>query len=301
MKYLAVKFFLVTSLISLFPLSAKALTFSLSANEDIVGHIQTAHVQPGESLGDIGRTHNMGVYDMIEANPHLDPWTPMAGAEVIIPAQFVLPSGPREGIVLNLAEMRLYYYHADAPLVTTFPIGIGKKGWTTPLGQTVIVKKQVDPIWYPPVSIREEHAERGEHLPLVVPAGPDNPLGQYVLRSGFSGILLHANNRIGGAGVRSSHGCIHLLPEDIKNLYDMVSVGTKIRIIHEPFKLGWKNNSLYLEAHQPLSESKYQETANLSYLKDLISAVIGRNYHAVNWASMQEVVDQSAGYPVKID
>jgi L,D-transpeptidase ErfK/SrfK len=281
--------------------ASDALTFSLSKGQDIVGHIQTTYVEQGESLGDIGRKHDMGVYEMMEANPHLDPWVPMTGAEVIIPAQFILPPGPREGIVLNLAEMRLYFYHPNEPLVTTFPVGIGKKGWSTPLGQSVILGKQKDPAWTPPASIRAEHANRGDILPAVVPAGPNNPLGQYAFRLGFPGFLLHGTNRPGGVGVRSSHGCVRLLPEDIKTLYHLVPVGTKIRIIHAPFKLGWKNNSLYLEAHQPLSEPKYQHTNSLSYLKRLLQDTLGGNFYHANWSHAEEVVGQSIGYPVKID
>jgi L,D-transpeptidase ErfK/SrfK len=281
--------------------SAQALTFSLSRGQDIVGHIQTTYVESGESLGDIGRTHDMGVYEMIEANPHLDPWVPTVGAEVIIPAQFILPPGPREGIVLNLAEMRLYFYHPNEPLVTTFPVGIGKKGWSTPLGQSVILGKQKDPAWVPPPSIRAEHANRGDILPAVVPAGPNNPLGQYAFRLGFPGFLLHGTNRPGGVGVRSSHGCVRLLPEDIKTLYHLVPVGTKIRIIHAPFKLGWKNHSLYLEVHQPLSEPKYQHTNSLSHLKRLLNDTLSGHFYHANWSHAEEVAEQSAGYPVKID
>ncbi|MEY3182522.1 MAG: hypothetical protein RLZ35_507 [Pseudomonadota bacterium] len=280
---------------------SEALTFSLSKGQDVIGHIQTTYVEPGESLGDIGRKHDIGVYEMLEANPHLNPWVPMVGAEVIIPAQFILPPGPREGLVLNLAEMRIYFYHPKEPLVTTFPVGIGKKGWSTPLGQSVILSKQKNPSWTPPDSIRAEHANRGDILPAVIPPGPNNPLGQYAFRLGFPGFLLHGTNRPGGVGVRSSHGCVRLLPEDIKTLYHLVPVGTKIRIIHSPFKLGWKNNSLYLEAHQPLSEPKYKHTNSMSYLKSLLQERLGNNFYHANWSQAEEAATQSLGYPVKID
>jgi len=299
------KIYLLTGLFASFWVnamgSAQALTFSYSRGQDVVGHIQTTYVESGESLGDIGRRQDMGVYEMMEANPHLDPWVPQAGAEVIVPAQFILPPGPREGIVLNLAEMRLYYYHPGEALVSTFPVGIGKKGWSTPLGQSVILGKTKDPSWTPPPSIRKEHADRGDILPAVVPAGPNNPLGQYAFRLGFPGFLLHGTNRPGGVGVRSSHGCVRMLPEDIKSLYYMVPVGTKIRIIHAPFKLGWKNGSLYLEAHQPLSEPKYRGSNSIGYLKQLLSKILGGNYYHVNWSHAVEAAEQSSGYPVKID
>lgn len=279
-----------------------ALTFSLSPTEEVVGHIQTAYVEPGESLGDIGRKHDMGVYEMMEANPHLDPWLPIPGTQIIIPAQFILPPGEKEGIVLNLAEMRLYFYHPNEPLVTTFPIGIGKKEWSTPLGESVVVSKRQDPTWTPTPAIRAEHAIRGDILPDIVPAGPNNPLGQYALRLGFTGdFLLHGTNRPGGVGVRSSHGCISLLPEDIKVLYHLVPVGTKVRIIHAPIKLGRKNNSLYLEVHQPLSEPEYQQVNSLSYLKQLVKKTMDTTFYPINWSYAEEALVQSVGYPVKID
>lgn len=276
------------------------LTFSLSPQQEVVGHLQTTRVEPGESLGNIGRHYDVGVYEMIEANPHLDPWVPTVGAEVIIPTQFILPPGPRQGIVLNLSEMRLYYYHPNAALVSTFPVGIGKKGWSTPLGQTTVISKTKNPSWTPPPSIRAEHAAKGDILPAVVPAGPDNPLGRYAFRLGFSGFLLHGSNRPAGIGVRSSHGCVRLFAEDIKALYGMVPVGTKIRIIHEPFKLGWKNNSLYLEAHEPLSEGKYLHTNNLNHLKTLLQQRVG-NIQNLDWEHIKEQIKHSSGYPVKID
>jgi len=276
------------------------LTFSLSPNQSIVGHIQTTYVEDGESLSDIGRRYDMGVYEMIEANPHLDPWVPTPGAEVIIPSQFILPEGPRQGIVLNLAEMRLYYYHPNSALVSTYPVGIGKKGWSTPLGQTHIVSKHKNPSWTPPASIRAEHAAKGDILPSVVPAGPDNPLGQYAFRLGFPGFLLHGSNRPAGIGVRSSHGCIRLFAEDIKALYEMVPVGTKMRVIHEPFKLGWKNNSLYLEVHEPLSESKYRDSHRFDKLRSILQHTLG-DFMQIDWAHVKEVAKHSNGYPVKID
>jgi L,D-transpeptidase ErfK/SrfK len=165
--------------------TAVSLTFDLPDDGDIVGEMQTTTVRRGESLGDIGRRFDVGVYEMIEANPRLDPWGPTVGAIVLIPTQFILPNVPRVGLVLNLAEMRLYYFHLDKRQVTTHPLGIGKKGWTTPLGTTSITNKRKDPPWHPPASIRQEHIENNDPLPPVVGGGtPENPLGRYALYLG---------------------------------------------------------------------------------------------------------------------
>lgn len=293
----------LVTLATLLPLGSEALTFPLPRQGDIVGSIQKTMVRRGESLGDIGRRYDVGVYEMIEANPSLDPWVPTVGATVVIPTQFILPrTAPRQGIVINLAEMRLYYYHADKGLVTTHPLGIGKKGWSTPIITSSIVSKKKDPVWVPPPSIRREHAMKGDPLPAVVPAGPNNPMGRFALYlGGNSSIRIHGTNRkSGGIGVRGSHGCIRLFPEDIESLYYTVPIGTTVRIIHEPFKVGWHQNRLYLEAHQPLSEARYVGSNNTSNLVKAIEGAI-QGTHMVNWSSAQLAAKSSNGYPTRID
>jgi L,D-transpeptidase ErfK/SrfK len=282
-----------------------ALTFDMPQSGDIVGEIQTTSVKSGESLGDIGRRFDVGVYEMIEANPRLDPWGPTVGAIVVVPTQFILPKGPRVGIVLNLAEMRLYYFHPDKQSVTTHPLGIGKKGWVTPLGNTTIVNKRKDPAWHPPKSIHQEHIANNDPLPPMIPGGtPENPLGLYAFYLGkglgTGAFLIHGTNRPAGVGVRVTHGCIRLLPEDIESLFYKVAVGTSVRIIHEPFKVGWHEGHLYLEAHEPLTEPRFAGSDSLSRLEKLIQEVIQES-HLVNWASAKMGAKTANGYPVRID
>lgn len=299
MKFL--KIMLTTACMSLSSVNVSALTFPLPKEGDIVGQVQTTTVRRGESLGDIGRRFDVGVLEMIEANPGLDPWIPTVGAVVVVPTQFILPrSAPREGIVLNLAEMRLYYYHPDKPLVSTYPVGIGKKGWSTPLVTTKIVDKKKDPTWVPPEGIRAEHRAKGDILPAVVPPGPDNPLGRYAFYLAVGGYRIHGTNKPGGIGVRGSHGCIRLLAEDIEALYYNVPVGTQVRIIHEPYKVGWHKNHLYLEAHGPLTEGKYANSSSLGSLKSAIERAI-KGSHMVNWTSAQMAAKAQNGYPARID
>ncbi len=284
-----------------------ALTFPLPKTGDIVGEIQTTTVRKGESLGEIGRRFDIGVYEMIEANPNLDPWLPTPGAIVVIPTQFILPPVPKTGMVLNLAEMRLYYFHPDKPMVTTHPLGIGKKGWFTPLGKTVITGKKKDPAWYPPESIRQEHIAKGDVLPLVVAGGtPENPLGRYAFYLDSKGLaakgafLIHGTNRPAGVGVRTTHGCIRLFPEDVEALFNIVPIGTPVRIIHEPYKVGWRDNHLFLEAHQPLTEPQYAGSDSLVRLTKIIESAIAGS-HLVNWTSAKMTAKSAHGYPVRID
>jgi L,D-transpeptidase ErfK/SrfK len=319
MKQLNSQFFKNFNIIRLIPMflllgcsftnAAFGLTFTIPDNGDIVGAMQTTTVRSGESLGDIGRRFDLGVYEMIEANPTLDPWVPTVGAMVVIPTQFILPQGARTGMVLNLAEMRLYYFHPDKRQVTTHPIGIGQKksGSPTPLGQSVIINKKKDPPWHPPASIRQEHLEKNDILPAVVAGGiPENPLGRYAFYLSPKGLsskgsfLVHGTNRPGGIGVRATHGCIRLFPEDIESLFYIVPIGTPVRIIHEPFKVGWHNNRLYLEAHQPLSESQYAGSSSFVRLAKLIEKAISQS-HMVNWTSAKMAAKSANGYPVRID
>ena len=192
------------------------------------------------------------------ANPGIDPWLPGDGTPVLLPTQYVLPSASREGLVLNIASKRLFYYppvEEGQPLnVMTFPIGIGRVGWETPLGETTVVSKARDPHWYVPASVRKEHADAGDPLPAVVPPGPDNPLGRFVLKLDMPGYLIHGTNQPIGVGMRVSHGCIRLYPENIELLYELVGSGTPVSIVNEPYLAGWKDGELFFESHTPLED-----------------------------------------------
>jgi L,D-transpeptidase ErfK/SrfK len=229
--------------------------FAIAKHRRIVGDLAGISVQDGDTLPDIARHFGLGYNDITLANPAILPWTPKAGERVQLPLRFILPDASRKGIVLNLANMRLFYYPPKQPgAVFTYPIGIGREGWNTPLGQTTIVAKTVNPAWTVPESVRREHAEKGDPLPKAVPPGPDNPLGKYALRLGFSSYLIHGTNKPYGVGMQVSHGCVRLYPEDIEVLFKKTSVGTPVRIIHQPYMTAWEWDMLYLEAHEPLQK-----------------------------------------------
>ena len=230
------------------------------AGIDVIGEVRITEAAYEDTLIDIARRHGLGYHDITRANPDLDVWLPGEGARVVLPARFVLPSGPREGLVLNLAEYRLYYFAppgpGEAPRVMTYPVSIGRMDWETPLGTTRVVQKTRNPAWYPPESLRRERLDEGRPpLPRVVPAGPDNPLGSRSLRLGIPGYLIHGTNRPAGVGMRVTHGCIRMFPEDIEFLFDRVGIDTPVRIVNEPVKVGWNGDALLMEVHPVLAQA----------------------------------------------
>lgn len=245
--------FLILSLLFFLTNYLYATTFVLPASGDIVGSIQYTYSRIGESIDEVGRRFDVGYYEMVRANPQADPIHSLAThTRLVIPSQYILPNVHRAGIVINLAEYRLYYFPEDENVVFTFPVGIGKEGWNTPLGHTRITSKVINPIWRPTANVRAAAEEIGASLPEVFPAGSDNPLGKHALRLGWPAILIHGTNRHDGVGARVSAGCIRMLPGDIEHLFSLVSVGTPVRVINEPVKVGTQDSSLYIQMQPPL-------------------------------------------------
>ena len=226
---------------------------------DVIGEVTTVVTGHHDTFVDIARRHGFGYEDLVRANPEVNPWVPGEGTEIVLPGRFILPSGPREGLVLNIAEYRIYYFpkpKAGEPgVVMTYPVSIGRQDWATPIGITRVVQKNVNPSWYPPQSVRDEHEADGRPLPRVVPPGPDNPLGSRAMRLGLPGYLIHGTNRPAGVGMQVTHGCVRMFPEDIEYLFDQVAVNTTVRIVNEPVKIGWDGEQLVLEAHPVLASS----------------------------------------------
>ncbi|MDX9875734.1 MAG: L,D-transpeptidase family protein [Spongiibacteraceae bacterium] len=230
------------------------------ATESVVGEIQIVQARADDTLSDIARRFNLGYEEIVRANPGVDPWLPRAGTEIVLPTRHVLPDAPRRGIVINLAAMRLYHFLEPAAdgtqTVVTHPVGIGRVGWHTPQGTTTVISKRTDPTWYPPVSVRREHAANGDPLPAAVPPGPDNPLGRHAMRLGWTSYLIHGTNRPYGVGLRASHGCIRMYPEDIEQLYEQTAIGTPVTIVNQPVVLGWRGDTLYAQAFPALEEDQ---------------------------------------------
>jgi L,D-transpeptidase ErfK/SrfK len=233
-----------------------------SGEDDVIGELQVTKVAGEDTLPDIARRFNLGYEEISRANPGVDPWVPGEGREIVLPTQFVLPAGPREGLVINLAQLRVFYFpkvkEGEPQTVITHPIGIGKVGWQTPEGSTKVTGKRTNPTWFPPASVRKEHREAGDPLPSKVPPGPDNPLGAHMMTLGWPSYLIHGTNKPYGVGLRSSHGCIRFYPEDIGELYGKIPVGTKVTVVNQPFVFGWHDAALYVQAF-PVMEDDQRE------------------------------------------
>lgn len=224
----------------------------------MVGNAQYHVVEKGETLAQIAKQYDIGFLGLMAANKGVDPFLPQEGYVLTIPSQIILPMVPYEGIVVNLAELRLYYFKPEERKVHIFPVGIGRIGRDTPEMETKISQKRPNPTWTPPDSIRKEYLQKGIELPKVVPSGPENPLGEYALRLAFGNgdYLIHGTNKDFGIGLRVSSGCIRMEPKDIEWLFNQVERGEKVRIIDEPVKVALEpDRSVFVEAHEPLTRS----------------------------------------------
>jgi len=275
--------------------------------DNVIGVITTAIAQHEDTLLDIGRRHGVGYEEIILANPGVDPWLPGAGTEILIPSRFILPDAPREGVVVNLPEHRLYYYPptkpGQRPVVRTYPISTGKMDWKTPLGVTRIVSKQERPSWYPPQSVRDAHIARGEPpLPPVVPPGPDNPLGEHAMRLAIpsGAYLIHGTNRPAGVGMQVTSGCIRLFPEDIAELYGLVPVNTKVNLIDQPTKLGWMRGTLYIERHPLLEGANDPGPGEFGTVQATVAAVAEGRPVDVDWDRVTHAFSVQSGVPAPI-
>ena len=270
--------------------------------DDVIGEVQVIQARYEDTFADLGKAHDLGYLEMVAANPGVDAWLPGVGTEIILPTRYILPPGPREGVVINLAEYRLYYYPKDKPVVYTYPLGIGREGWDSPISDTSITVKTPNPGWTPPQSILREHAEMGDPLPAYVLPGPDNPLGPYKLTLGLPGYLIHGSNKKFGIGMRVSHGCFRMLNDNVLELAKLVPVGVKVRIINEPYKFGFEGGKLYLEAHAPLSDDG--ETSVVDKHAAVVNVLLKRDdiqdAHLLDWDRVREVVAAEVGMPLPI-
>ena len=299
-----------------------AETFPLPPQgDDLIGRIRHTKAHQEDTLIDIARRFSVGQDEMVMANQNVDRWLPKEGTDVLIPQEYILPEAPRNGIVVNIPEMRLYYFPVKvvtppppvrkvqpksnpsaasknkpilskglsgkgakgketlvqanakkaiappAPVVVpeavvssaeiiTYPVSMGRMDWRTPIGKTSVVRKQKDPSWTPPASIKREHAAKGDPLPDVVPPGPNNPLGKYAMSLGVSGYLIHGTDapKSDGIGMRVTHGCMRMYNEDIEKLFPLIPVGAPVYLVNQPVKFGWRQGVLYMEVSQPLDE-----------------------------------------------
>lgn len=285
--------------------AAQATVYPLPPPDtDMIGQVKVVYATKTDTLIDIARRHSLGYDEMVHANPGVDRWAPGEGTPIVLPTRYILPDTPREGIVLNIAELRLYYYPSAGPgeqrVVHTYPVSIGRMDWKTPLGTTRVTGKEADPAWRPPASIKAEHAAQGDILPDVIPGGPDNPLGRHALRLALPSYLIHGTNRPYGIGMHVTHGCVRMYPEDIERLFGMTPVGTSVRIVNQPVKVGRFNGALFMEAHEPLEEDNIPIKVTLEQAHQAVIAKTGPDMPGVDQAALQAAMEQVSGIPVSI-
>lgn len=282
-----------------FPCLTYALSFDIERpDQQIVGTPQLIKIEQGQTLESISRQYGIGYYEILEANPNVDPLHLKPGTDLFLPTQFILPEGPREGVVINLPELRLYMYSPDGKSVETVPVGIGRQGWETPTGHTAIKDRREHPTWTVPTSVRVDMARRGKMIPAQMPPGPNNPLGDHAMRLDMVGYVIHGTNRPAGVGKRSSAGCIRLFPEDVKKVYEQVEIGTPVSIVNQPYKTAWQDGQLYMEVHQPLAEQrKYYRNHSFALVKKHLKNNLGRAMADVNWDRVKQLISKQDGLP----
>jgi L,D-transpeptidase ErfK/SrfK len=287
--------------------AASAAVYELPPNgAAILGRDETIEAVYEDTLSDVARRFGLGWEEILRVNPKVDAWVPGAGTHILIPGERILPDGPRVGIVVNLPEHRLYYYpkmgRGEKPVVVTFPVSVGKMDWRTPLGTTKVIQKIKNPAWYPPASVRLEHIANHDPLPMVVPAGPQNPLGAYAMRLGIPGgsYLIHGTNNPLAVGMAVTHGCLRLYPEDIETLFSMVPVGTPVTLINEPIKFAWVDGRLFIEVHPPVNEEGQSYEPDVDEFAHELDRVLGSQTAAVNWDLALAELKAARGMPVLV-
>lgn len=282
---------------------AHAAEFPLvSPEQQLVGSLHAVEAVYEDTFADLGETYGFGFLEMQAANPGVDAWLPGEGTSIRLPGQFILPDAPRSGIVINLPEYRLYHYPADGGRVSTWPVGIGREGWSSPIGRTRVARKEANPSWYPPQSIREEHAAAGDPLPAVVPPGPDNPMGPFKMNLSMSGYVIHGTNKLFGIGMRVSHGCFRMNNADVTELFPQVAIGTEVTIVNQPYKLGVQGGKLYLEVHTPLDEHGFPSALDKQKaIQELLQAhgELTSEYR-LDWQKIRDMVFAEEGIPAVI-
>jgi L,D-transpeptidase ErfK/SrfK len=288
--------------------TARAAVYDLTdPNITVIGedlHIQTHY---SDTLVEIARRYGLGYEEIVRANPKVDPWLPGEGTPIVIPGRHILPPGPRDGIVVNIPEHRIYYFpkprKGQTATVVTYPVSIGKMDWQTPMGLTHVVSKEKNPTWNPPASVRAEHLANNDPLPTgVIKSGPDNPLGLFAMRLAIHPVdyLIHGTNNPLAVGMAVTHGCIRMYPEDVAAIFPTVPVGTKVYLINVPLKVAFVDGDLLLEAHPPVDAQGQSIDPVLSKFEELLNEALGNTTTAVNWDIAVDTLKKADGIPVLV-
>ena len=273
--------------------------FLVDGDESVIGQLAAMRLERGDTMPDIARHFSLGINTVSAANPGVDVWVPKAGERLVLPLCFILPEARRNGIVINLAAMRLFYFKRDGSqqAVSTFPVGVGTSERPSPMGRMYIARKKFHPTWHVPASIATDHREKGDPLPAMVPPGPLNPLGEYALYLSRAGYLIHGTNKPASIGLRATNGCIRLYPEDIEQLFHATPVKTPVKIVNQPYLVGRRNGIVYMEAHAPFEESG---ATGLKKAYAKLRKIEKKTGRALDWHKIRTVVAEARGIPVAV-
>ncbi|MAI49871.1 MAG: hypothetical protein CMM16_04825 [Rhodospirillaceae bacterium] len=296
-----------TAAVNVLPAAVKAAAqtppkVSKTAYPPIIGTTQTHVTVYEDSLVDLARKFGLGYTEIVSANPGIDAWVPGANKKIVLPTAHILPASPRKGIVINLADQRLYFFRDDGKTVDSAPLGIGNVGWDTPKGSTKVVRKKKNPTWYVPKSVRTEDPE----LPSVIGPGPDNPLGAHAVYLGWPAYLFHGTNKPYGVGRRVSHGCVRLYPEDIARLYVDIKIGTPVTVIDQPMKVTKLNGQLWLEIHptqlqaDEVEQSGKHTPSKPAEFEFLLVSAAGDDANRIDWIKAKRAAMERRGIPIPV-
>lgn len=278
------------------PPDARAAAYSIaSAETQVVGAIIPLRTRYEDTLASVAEAQGLGWRELVDANPEVDPWLPGDGTVIDLPTKYILPSGPREGVVINVPEFRLYYFPPGGKMVVTFPVGLGRLDFPTPLVNTRIKAAVPNPSWHPGPTARREHAARGNPLPSVVPPGPDNPMGSMAIVLGIPSYFIHGTNQPFAVGQTASLGCIRMYNSHVETLAEMARSGMPVRIVNEPYKVGWRDGELFAEIHEDI-----YSMAKPGELEERIKAAVKQRPGTVDWDAIREIAEKPTGVPTRI-
>ena len=278
--------------------SPRVPTFTV--NGDLAGELQVFTTSYEDTFAGIGNEQALGYLELVKANPGIDPWLPGEGTMITLPRMYIMPDTPRKGIVINLAEYRLYYFAENG--VQVYPVGVGTEDNPSPLTNAKVTMPLESPAWYPPASIRAEYEASGDYLPKMIPPGPGNPLGTHALLLSEKGYLIHGTNKQFGVGMAVSHGCFRMYNEDISRFVYQVEKGTPVQVIREPVKIGISGGEIWLEVHRPGEDYTAKDREKLwRQVMEKVEAFQQRHPEIqVKRQSIEVAVDQADGIPTMI-
>jgi L,D-transpeptidase ErfK/SrfK len=260
-----------------------------TAKTTLIGQVYRHTVQRGETLLDIARKYDLAITALQAVYPNLDPWLLEEGSSMQIPALWILPAAKGEGILINVPELRLYYFIAKYGAVYTFPVTVGEKETPTPIGTFRVVERKVDPAWNIPIRLQYKYKEKS------VPPGGDNPIGKYWLGLSRERYGIHGTDNAWSVGRIISNGCVRLYPEDMEKLFPEVPKETVVYIVYQPVKFGFRRGEIFVEVHKDI----YGRIKNLERHARAVARKMALE-DSVDWKKVHMALHDKSGVPVPV-